>query len=432
MSRLEGRHIAAIASFDSFGKTAMTMLSACRRQGARTTLYLLEIQGRRLSRRQLLEIQRIDARVTIVRQEWQTLRQMRTAMAELDALVLGLDGQRTREVQLLLQAEAAEGRWPLTVSAYPGILFRHQIEGMMDRSGVDLLCLNSPVDLELYRQACGAQGLSDDNAVVTGLPILWNLHQGRRGPGDNPTIVFFEQPSVPANPLQRHYICNRLNDLARRWPDHTVIFKPRTSGVERTLHRRHGEMASRIEKLMRKSPNLQINYKPSLALLRQCGCAITVSSTAAMEAMALGISTRIVADLGVNETLGNHYFMGSNTVRSFEAIITDPFTPIHDEDWLDHHGRCQDGAARFVEALAERLGRSRPALPASVGAALGPPGWGAPAWQTYALRHGGRRMLSSAGNRSRLKTTHRGKNVVRYLRDLLLGLRWVESFVRGR
>lgn len=41
-------------------------------------------------------------------------------------------------------------------------------------------------------------------------------------------------------------------------------------------------------------------------------------------------------------------------------------------------------------------------------------------------------MLSSAGNRSRLKTSHRGKNVMRYLRDLVLGLHWVEDFVRGR
>ncbi len=433
MSRLQDRQIAAIASFDSFGKTAMAMLSVCRKQGAMTTLFLLEIQGRRLSRRQLIEIQRIDAKVTIVRQDWQTLRQIRATLAGLDALVLGLDGQRTRELQMLLRSEMPGGRWPLTVSAYPGILFRHQIEGMMDRSGADLLCLNSPVDLALYSHACEALGISASNAVVTGLPILWNLHPGRRGPVEKPSIVFFEQPSVPGNPLQRHYVCNRLNDLAKRWPDHTVIFKPRTSGVERTLHRRHGEMASRIEKLMRKSPNLQINYKPSLALLRQCGCAITVSSTAAMEAMALGISTRIVADLGVNETLGNHYFVASNTVRSFEAIIADPFTPIHDEAWLDSHGRCQDGRERFIEAMAERLERGREAPAGSPSTTSpGPPGWGAEPWQQYALRHGGRRMLSSAGNRSRLKTSHRGKNVMRYLRDLVLGLHWVEDFVRGR
>ena len=35
--RLVGRKIAAVACFDSFGKLAMTMLAACRRQGADTT-----------------------------------------------------------------------------------------------------------------------------------------------------------------------------------------------------------------------------------------------------------------------------------------------------------------------------------------------------------------------------------------------------------
>ena len=54
--RLAGRTVAAVACFDSFGKMAMTLLAACRRQGADTTLHLLEINNRALSRRQRLEI----------------------------------------------------------------------------------------------------------------------------------------------------------------------------------------------------------------------------------------------------------------------------------------------------------------------------------------------------------------------------------------
>jgi hypothetical protein len=173
------------------------------------------------------------------------------------------------------------------MSAYPGILFRHQLEGMMDRSGVDLLCLNAESDLPSstaraarpgHRQwQCGGDRPADP--LVAQPP-----HRYR----SRASIVFFEQPSVPDNPIQRKYICRRLAKLARAWPEHPVIFKPRTSRVEATLHRHHGEMASRVEKMSRRVPNLQISYKPSLTLLKQCGCAITVSSTAAMEAMAWG------------------------------------------------------------------------------------------------------------------------------------------------
>ncbi len=430
MGSLQGRQVAALACFDSFGKTAMNLLRVARQQGSSTTLHLMELPGRKLSRRQVLEIRRIDPRTAIRQHEWSQLRELRGELTQLDALVLGLDGRRTRETQLLLQSAWGEqASRPVLVSAYPGILFRHQLEGMMDRSGVDLLCLNGEGDAQLYRQACAAMGLDSGNAEVTGLPILWSLEPRLQVP-EADSIVFFEQPSVPDNPIQRKYICRRLADLARAWPDHPVIFKPRTSKVEATLHRHHGEMSSRVEKLARRIPNLQISYKPSLALLKQCGCAITVSSTAAMEAMALGVSTRIVSDLGVNESLGNHYFLGSGALAHFDAIIRDPFSPRHDPAWAERQGHRSDGAQVFVAALEGRLGH--PPQPADAAARPGPPGWGSHAWQTYALAKGGRRMLSSAGSRSRLVATHRGRDLLRRARQGLVGLWGLERLFKGR
>ena len=122
----------------------------------------------------MLEIRRIDPRTAIKQHEWGQLRELRTYLVQVDALVLGLDGRRTRETQLLLQSAWIDQlRRPVLISAYPGILFRHQLEGMMDRCGVDLWCLNGETDAQLYRHACSALGLDSGNAVVTGLPILW-------------------------------------------------------------------------------------------------------------------------------------------------------------------------------------------------------------------------------------------------------------------
>ncbi|MEB3352449.1 MAG: DUF6716 putative glycosyltransferase [Cyanobacteriota bacterium] len=429
MTLLQQRQVAALACFDSFGKTAIQILAHCRAAGATTTLHLLELPGRRLSRRQLREIQRIDRRTQVVQHHWRDLRSVLLQLAGHDALVLGLDGQRSRDLLLLSRATWAERQQrPVLVSAYPGILFRHQIEGMLDRSGVELLCLNSPGDAELYRQACQAMGIDAGNAVVTGLPILWSLKPRPVRPGKG-SIVFFEQPSVPANPLQRTYVARRLVELAAAHPDRPVIFKPRTSSIEATLHRRHGEMASLLVPLQRRYPNLQISFRPSLMLLRRCDCAITVSSTAAMEAMAMGISTRLVADFGVCETLGNHYFAKSGAVADFDAIAADPFTPRHDAHWLATHGCLPDGADRFLEALAERL-TTPPAGERSAGA--GPAGWGSPTWQRYALANGGRRMLTSAGARSRHRARHRGKTLLRRLREQVVGLWGLEQWLKRR
>jgi len=417
---LAGRHIEAVACFDSFGKMAMTLLACCRREGARTTLHLLELPRRSLSRRQRLEIRRIDPRTQVKRHAWGKLNELAKAMpGHCDALVLGLDGQRSRQVLLELQS-----RWhqrqnrPLLVSAYPGILFRHQLEGMLDRSGVDLLCLNSPADLDTYTLGCQALGVDPSNAVVTGLPILWGLAPRRQIP-EQASIVFFEQPSIPANPLQRRFLCKQLLRLADRWPHHPVIFKPRTSSLESTLHRRHGEMARLINKMVSRSNNLEISLQPASRLLRQCGCAITVSSTAALEAMAMGVSTRIVADLGVNETLGNHYFADSAAIADFDAIAEDPFTPKHHSDWLVSHGACIDGGTRFLTALAAQLAQPRRPLGGPEG---GTAGWGSARWQQFALAHGGRPMLSSAGARSAQRKRHRTRSLLRRVREQMVGL----------
>ena len=428
--RLTGRKVVAVACFDSFGKMAMTLLSACRKEGADTALHLLQISNRALSRRQRLEIRRTDRRTPIHKRPWSQFRALAGEIGQdADVLILALDGQRSRDAWLQLAAEwSGLERRPLLVSAYPGILFRFALEGMLDRSGADLLCLNSEQDLITYRQGREAQGLSSDNALVTGLPVLWNV-QPRSEPAERPSIVFFEQPSIPVHPLQRHYLCQQLKELAEAWPEHPVIFKPRTSSIESTLHRRHGEMAGVIETMSKSVPNLQLSFKPATRLLRRCGCAITVSSTAALEAMAMGVSTRIVGDLGITETLGNHFFARSGAVADFAAIRANPFEPLHDNEWLRRQGWQDQGQERFITAVLQKLREELLPLPAS---GRGPGSWGNDGWQTYALQHGGRRMLSSGGARSSQRKRHRTRNVLRRLRDGLVGFSWLSRWLRER
>jgi hypothetical protein len=299
---------------------------------------------------------------------------------------------------------------------------------MMDRSGADLLCLNSADDLALYGRGRKALGLDSSNAMVTGLPILWQTKPRSSAP-ENPSIVFFEQPSIPVHPLQRRFLCDQIKELAEAWPDHPVIFKPRTSSIESTLHRRHGEMASVIDKMTRDQPNLRLSFKPATRLLRHCGCAITVSSTAAIESMAMGISTRIVGDLGVTETLGNHFFASSGAIANFAAIKANPFEVIHDAHWLEQQGLQRDGEDRFITALVDRL--NNPATP--LGAANhGPLSWGSSAWQKAALSNGGRRMLSSGGARSSQRKRHRTRRMLRSMRDGVVGFGWLSKLLRER
>ena len=81
----------------------------------------------------------------------------------------------------------------------------------MDRSGADLLCLNSADDLALYgrgrkawarRQQCRGDGPADP------------LAQAAHGSTGKPFDRVFEQPSIPVHPLQRRFSVSR----SRNWP----------------------------------------------------------------------------------------------------------------------------------------------------------------------------------------------------------------------
>ncbi|WP_282699210.1 DUF6716 putative glycosyltransferase [Streptantibioticus silvisoli] len=80
---------------------------------------------------------------------------------------------------------------------------------------------------------------------------------------------------------------------------------------------------------------------------------VTVSSTAALEAMHRGIPTAVVTDLGVREALGNHQFLGSGALASFDEL-DDGVLPNADPGWLRRHGVIADGDP--FDAVRERVG----------------------------------------------------------------------------
>ena len=430
LKNLAGVKVVGIACFDSFGKLAMSQLSACREDGAITHLYLLDVPGRSISRRQRVEIQRLDSKTRITRYPWAKRNELLASFHQsCDVVILSLDGKRSRDTVLLLQSvwQRKTSR-PLLITGYPGILFRHAIEGMLDRSYVDLLCLNSESDYKQYQSSAECLGVDTSNAVVTGLPILWNCESNSQAT-DRAPIIFFEQPSVPPSPLQRQFLCKELDLIAKRWPNRRVLFKPRTSSVETTLHKQHGEMARMLRKLGKKRKNLEVTYRPARQLLRNCSCAITVSSTAAIEAMAMGVSTRIVSDIGINETIGNHYFVGSGVIKSMHDIADDPFTVLHDMAWVEKNGFVREGKSSFLEAIRKRLSSDPSTRSLNT---LELRGWGSSRWHVYALENGGIKTLSTNGVRSSNRKRNKTKDILRRVRSIVIGIPLIERLTRGR
>ena len=113
----------------------------------------------------------------------------------------------------------------------------------------------------------------------------------------------------------------------------------------------------RDRQMTRDQSNLRLSFKPATLLLRQCSC-VTVSSTAAMESMAMGISTRIVGDRGDrNPRQPLLPVRGPSPALPRLANLE----LIHDAQWLEQQGLQRDGEDRFITALVDRL--NRPAAP---------------------------------------------------------------------
>jgi hypothetical protein len=95
---------------------------------------------------------------------------------------------------------------------------------------------------------------------------------------------------------------------AQAHPDRQVVLKPRHRIGEDTFHRMrfHPEV---LLSGVRKPANFSIDYTPISERLTNLDLMVTISSTAALEAVGAGVRTAFVADLDVREQLGNHIFL---------------------------------------------------------------------------------------------------------------------------
>jgi hypothetical protein len=103
---------------------------------------------------------------------------------------------------------------------------------------------------------------------------------------------------------------------------------------------------------------------------------VTVSSTAALEALHRRIPTAVLTDLGVREALGNHHFTGSGCLASWDQL-DDGHLPVPDPAWVARQGVAAGGtpsgggtyatafdAARArISALLDRPGGLPPLSP---------------------------------------------------------------------
>ncbi|MFE0509310.1 DUF6716 putative glycosyltransferase [Streptomyces sp. NPDC058964] len=270
-----------------------------------------------------------------------------------DVLVLALVGGAVQAMlHGLRRLGEGSGKRPVVVTGYVGVVYEKLADGLLLRHGADLVLANSRQDADRFRAVYEGVGADASSVTEVALPFLGG--EPYTGEHDPYTVVFAVQPSVPDNRKDRTYLLNRLIEHARRHPEREVLLKLRSKPGEHTTHIEELPY-QKLAQGMDLPANFRLVYGHMGEVLDRTDLLVTVSSTAALEALHRRIPTVVLTDLGVREVLGNHHFAGSGCLASWDQLDAG-HRPKPDEEWVARQGVAADGSyGTAFDAARERI-----------------------------------------------------------------------------
>ena len=341
--------IVAIADTDSYVKWAAALVGGMGERWDASLLVLetpLVVSDAQLSaalagsglpreRVERIEHRRLAARLTALRA---------------DAVVIGARGPLVR---VLARELAALSPRPVVVTGLPGISIPATRKAVVYRLQCDLFVVHSRREVREFGALSARTGYAHHYALAT-LPFArgaevgaGRVAGGRARAGTD--LVFAAQAKVPADRADRLRIAQLLVRAAEADPSRRVVVKLRAAEGE---HQTHAEQDGYPELLAALGPlpaNLVTSTAPMRDALSAAEGLVTVSSTAAIEAIARGIPVIALDTFGVsarliNETLADADLLGSEddvVARRFrhpdpEWLEENYFHAPHSDDWMPH------------------------------------------------------------------------------------------------
>ncbi|GAA4160190.1 hypothetical protein GCM10022286_15880 [Gryllotalpicola daejeonensis] len=232
---------------------------------------------------------------------------------------------------------------PVIMTGLPGISTPPKYKGLFRRAQADLFVLHSHREIREHNELTRQRGVPH-NFVLATLPFLDQHEAVPEWSGERDSIVFAAQPGVPHTLADRRAIVGWLVQTALAHPELRVVIKVRAQAGERQTHR---ERHPYVDLVPANAPaNLVVEGGSMLSHLARAVGFLTVSSTAAIEAIAAGVPCLVLSDFGVSGELINTVFVGSGLLGSSRELIAarfrqvDPawradnyFHPAEDNDW---------------------------------------------------------------------------------------------------
>ena len=265
-----------------------------------------------------------------------------------DAVLIALRGP-VAAVLIRMIAELPER--PVIVTGLPGISIPATRKALAFRRQADLFVLHSRREIAEFTLMSREYGWTHRFALAT-LPFV-EQRTGAQGTD----LVFAAQAVVPKALDDRMRVLDILIAAARADQDRRVVIKVRGLAGEPQTHDEEASYPELLEQVVDAPANLVVSTAPMSTALDDAQGLMTVSSTAAIEAIARGIPVITLDIFGVTAKLINPVFEGSGLFGGEEAVVRREFRhPV--AAWLDdnyfHPAEADDVAVQLEALVAAR------------------------------------------------------------------------------
>ena len=286
---------------------------------------------------------------------------VRVAKSNPDVVLLSVRGPLVKVVVRAILGACAKR--PVIVTGLPGISIPATRMAIAHRAQADLFVVHSRREITEFTALAERMHIDQRFGLAT-LPFMPTPAGPRSDSGD---VIFAAQAKVPAYRGERLALLGWLAESARRHPSRRVVVKVRATHGEQQTHAETHDYADLISELDPPAPdNLVVEGGAMGAHLAAAGGLVTVSSTASIEAIALGCPVLILDDFGIRHGLINTVFEGSGLFGGSDDLISARFHQ-PDAEWLQEnyfHGEAADDWVTQVEQLLQQ--RATVGLPAPV------------------------------------------------------------------
>lgn len=222
----------------------------------------------------------------------------------------------------LLRSRGNQPRSAALVSALPGVAYPATANGWRYRRSSDAFIVHSHAESREFEQLAERESEHTPAILVSKLPFLRTAGFPQPQAQAVTSVVFAAQAKVPVQREEREAILLALDQVVRLNPQVRVVVKLRARAGEPQTHAEAFPFDSLWNDLAARgavgASHVDFVAGSMDAVLVPGAALLTVSSTAALEAIDRGLPVLVITDFGINEQMINTVFRGSGLLGTLE------------------------------------------------------------------------------------------------------------------